>query len=80
MAKYIRKPEPELRDPEVERDVSAPDYLSRIGALALKARIEAARKERGLQPIPLRIVGESRGPGLGVVFGLASDCVVAGRP
>lgn len=54
--------------------VAGEDLLSRKGALDLKRRIEAAWRARG-RVITIRIVGQARGPGLGVVFGLESDAL-----
>lgn len=64
----------EQLDPVIERELSAQDLLSLEGARTLKQRIERLWRERG-RNITIHIVGESRGPGLGVVFGLISDAV-----
>lgn len=57
-----------------EQALNTRDLLGLEGARELKHRIEAHWRERG-RKIELHIVGESRGPGLGVVFGLTSDAV-----
>lgn len=71
--RYAFKPE----EAAPEDHLARPDYLNAPGAHALKARIEAYWRERGRR-VEVRVVGEARGGGMGVVFGLASDIGFSG--